>query len=391
MIYLYTGANGTCKTLFTLKDVRDLQVKDSRPVYFVEGRFKPKPILTEEFGWKPFQFKDWQTLPSGSIILCDEVHEDLPKRSPSSAVPEHIKAIAQHRARGYDFFMMTQHPANIDNFVTRIIGAPGWHRHLKRVAGGSSVTSMLQWDAVNNVCEKAGSGKTAQITVRSQPKEVYNWYDSAELHTAKLRIPKSFIYLVVSLPIIVFLFWLVVQMLLKKNGAKKDVDQVGTVAMVAPGQGPGRDRPLTPWEYAGQYKPRLENLMHTAPVYDELTKPKRVPVAAACIQSASKGCKCFTQDATPYPLDQAMCKALLEHGTFYAFDPDPDRKQPQQQQVATGSRPAMETAIAAPGVLSAPSSLPANMQGVSMQVPSAPSTPAQQPAPEPQRIASVRR
>lgn len=381
MIYLYTGANGTCKTLFTLKDVRDLQVKDSRPVYFVEGRFKPKPILTEEFGWKPFQFKDWQDLPSGSIILCDEVHQDLPKRPTNSPVPPHIQKIAEHRSRGFDFFMMTQHPSNLDSFVTRIIGAPGWHRHLKRVAGGSSVTSMLQWDAVNNVCEKAGSGKSAQITMRSQPKEVYNWYDSAELHTAKLRIPKSFIYLCVALPLIAFLFWFTVQLLQKKNGVKKEGDAPAAVTAIAPGQASSRDRPATPWEYAQQYQPRIQTLMHTAPVYDELTKPKRVPVAAACIQSASKGCKCFTQDATPYPMDEAMCRSMVEHGTFYSFDPEPDRR--QAQPVATAqpiARQSPDQVNPAGSGLTIMGAAPAAVAAL----------PAQQPE-QPQRIASVRR
>jgi zona occludens toxin len=59
--------------------------------------------------------------------------------------------------------------------------------------------------------------------------------------------------------------------------------------------------------------------MHTAPVYDQLTEPKRVPLPSACIESKAKGCKCYTQDATDYPVDLAMCRRLVAHGMFIPF------------------------------------------------------------------------
>jgi len=207
MIYFTTGANGSGKTLFTLHDIRQLQLKDLRPVYYVEGRFRPLSPLIDEFGWKPFKFAEWQDLPDGSIIFGDEAQEDLPRRPTNSAVPDHISKLAQHRVRGFDFFFNTPHPANIDSFVTRIVGAPGWHRHFKRVAGAAPTSSELRWDSVNNQCEKHGSGKNAQITMRAFPKEVYNWYQSAEVHTGKWKIPKSLIYLLISVPIIIALLW----------------------------------------------------------------------------------------------------------------------------------------------------------------------------------------
>lgn len=162
MLYLRTGSNGSCKTLFTLADVRALQVKSGRPVAW-NGRFKLKPEKETEFGWKRIDFKDWQAEPDGTIFLIDECHNDMPKRSAGSAVPEPIRMLAEHRARGFDFYLLTQHPMNIDEFVRRLVGAPGWHQHLKRIFGGSNGTRVLQWDAVNPQCEKDGSGRNAQI------------------------------------------------------------------------------------------------------------------------------------------------------------------------------------------------------------------------------------
>ena len=381
MIYLSTGANGSCKTLFTLKLVRELQLKDSRPVYYVADRFKPTSIITDDFGWKSFEFKDWQSLPSGSIILCDEVHRDLPKRPNSTAVPPHIQMIAEHRSRGFDFFMMTQHPSNLDTFVTKIIGAPGWHRHLKRVAGGSTITSVLQWDAVNNTCEKHGSGRNAQVTMQSQPKEVYTWYTSAELHTAKVRIPKQVIFIIVSLPVIAALFYFAVRSFGPKPAALPPAGSaVQSFSALPVAGGSDRVRPRSSAEYISDYQPRFAGLQHTAPVYDKLTEPHRVPVPAACVKSVAKGCKCFTQDATPYPVDAAMCASIIAGGVFLAFSPEgaanrvagADRASPSPLSASPVAGPS-------PGVLSWNDSNVSHMPS-SVVVASASASPSPEPA-----------
>jgi zona occludens toxin len=342
VIYLSTGANGAGKTLFSLYDCRQLQLKDLRPVYYVEGRFRPGDKLTQEFGWLPCKFEEWEKLPDGSIVFCDEVQEDLPRRPTNGVVPEHIKKLAQHRVRGFDFFMQTPHPANLDSFVTRIIGAPGWHRHFKRVAGAAPTSSELRWDAVNNQAEKHGSGKNAQISMRGFPKEVYSWYQSAEVHTGKWKIPKAAIYLVVALPVICVLFYAAFRMMYSK-ASNPALATGGTLSSSAPGASSGGERkPKTASEYVADYRPRIQGLMHTAPAYDKLTEPKRVPVPAACVTMPSKGCKCFTQDATPYPIDEALCKDFVAHGAFLAFQPEGERRDVMLQPMP---RPATETAL----------------------------------------------
>ena len=328
MLYLRTGANGSCKTLFTLKDVREKQLKENRPVCW-NGRFKLKPEIAEKFGWKLIEFKDWQEQQDGTIFLIDECHNDMPKRSNGSAVPPYINGLAEHRARGFDFFLLTQHPANIDSFVTKLIGAPGWHQHLKRVAGGSSLTSVLQWDAVNNQCEKNGSGKTAQTSMRSQPKDVYEWYDSAELHTAKIKIPKAMFVVAIAVIAVPALMWGTFKML------NKNVERIAggpAAAASAPASVPvdvaayrgtdNKPRPLTNKEYAAAHLPRFEGLPHTAPRYDEVTKPTIAPMPAACLQSLSGGCKCYTQQGTLIAATpEEICRSIVRNGYFVDFDP----------------------------------------------------------------------
>lgn len=379
MLYLRTGANGTCKTLFTLQDVRKLQLESGRPVAY-NGRFKLKPEKEAEFGWKKIEFKDWEAEPDGTIFFIDECHNDLPKRPPSAAVPRPVSQLAEHRARGFDFFLLTQHPSNIDVFVRKLIGSPGWHQHLKRVFGASNATRVLQWDAVNEKCEQNGSGKAAQISTRVQPKEVYGWYTSAELHTGKRKIPKQVYVLAGCLVAVVALGWFASSKLM----AIGNRDSVASVSGGSSGQpagvnAPGRTRVTTPSEYVAAYTPRLPSLMHTAPAYDELTKPKRVPVPAACVSMPSKGCKCFTQDGTPYPTDAAMCLSIVRNGLFLAFQAEGEGADRQNEERRPQAPRAVEVADARPSV---------TLIG-GHTAPAVSALPAE--APQPQRIASVRR
>lgn len=319
MIYLRTGANGSCKTLFTLADVRALQVKESRPVC-VNGRFKMKPEKLAEFGWTVIEFNDWEAQDDGTIFLIDECHNDMPVRPNSAPVPKQIRMLAEHRARGFDFFLLTQHPMNIDSFVRKLVGAPGWHQHLKRQFGGTSVTRVLQWDAVNVACEKDGSGNTAQITTRVQPKEVFSWYDSASLHTAKVRIPfqvKMLAVLLFAVPSLGYFGWQAFKA--AQPGAKKNAEmsaaapgQIGTMA--APSQAQ-TGRVQTAAEYAASFQPRIEGLAYTAPRYDDQTKPVNVPYPAACIKSP-KRCQCYTQQATKLPVPESLCVQIVAGGFF---------------------------------------------------------------------------
>lgn len=383
MLYLRTGANGSCKSLFTLKDVRDKQLAELRPVCVVIGDaddptrqyVKIKPEKMREFGWTTCQFKDWWSQSDGTIFLADECHNYLPKRPNGSAVPQHVSRLAEHRARGMDFYLLTQHPSNIDSFVTKLVGSPGWHQHLKRAFGASNMTSVLQWSAVNNTCEKDGSGKSAQVDMRGQPKEVYDWYDSAELHTGKRKIPRQFWMVVVGVPVALSMMYMAGKLLWDRTHKAPAVAAGSALASgpVAGAPGASRERPSTPAEYAASYRPRIEGLMHTAPAYDKLTEPKRVPVAAACISMPSKGCKCFTQDATPYPIDQAMCEGLVRHGAFYAFAAEGERRAFDQPQTP---RQSSETALPAPsGIVLIDSG---------GKTPGAPTAIAAAPAPAPQ-------
>ncbi|MGN8002354.1 zonular occludens toxin domain-containing protein [Acidovorax sp. 22279] len=316
MIYLTTGANGAGKTLLTLKDVRAQQLKENRPVYY--HGFEMDEAKAAEFGWQKFDPKDWQSLPDGSICIMDECQNEFPLRRSGSEVPEYIQAIAQfRRKRGFDFWMICPHPSLIDVFVRRLIDKPSWHRHLKR-AFGADVVSVLRFSAPDMKCEEPGAGARGEVSMVAYPKEVYSWYRSASLHTGKKKIPRA-VYVLAACAIAVpsAMYFAITGVYSNATKQAKTAEPVpGTNAPGAPGQNARQvSQVMTAAEYVDARTARLKDFPHTAPAYDDVTKPTEAPYPAACVQMG-KTCKCYTQQATLLQVSGAVCVQIVQQGFF---------------------------------------------------------------------------
>jgi zona occludens toxin len=327
-LYLTTGANGAGKTLFTLQDVRKLQLETGRPVYY--WGFTPKKPI-EDFGWLPFEPENWQDLPDGSICLIDECQKVMPLRS-TGKPPAWIDAIAEvHRKRGFDFFLITQHPMNFDAFIRRLIATPGWHRHFKASMLGDS-SNELRWSAVMDQPQKPHTGDSGEITSRAFPKEVYGWYESASKHTAKKGIPLKVWGGIAALIVAIAMIGWVVMKLAGFGGGAGDSPQKPVASQIASplpsgaaNQGPRdtaqaqRKTSLTADEYIAERTPRLSDFPHTAPAYDGVTSPSVAPYPAACVQMG-KTCKCYTQQATLLQVSGPVCLQIVRQGFFVDWD-----------------------------------------------------------------------
>lgn len=368
MIYLTTGANGAGKTLITLRDVRAQQLKENRPVYY--HGFDMDPAKAAEFGWQTFDPKKWQDLPDGSICIMDECQNEFPIRRSGSEVPDYIQAIAQHRRRrGFDFWMICPHPSLIDVFVRRLIDKPSWHRHLKRTFGADMVSS-LKFSSPDMKCEEPGAGSRAELSMIGYPKEVYSWYRSASLHTGKRKIPRA-VYVVIACAIAVpsalyFAITGVYSNVTKqaKPAAENIANQPSSNALGSPGQNVRQvAQVMTADEYIAHRVPRLRDFPHTAPAYDEVTKPTEAPYPAACVQMG-KTCKCYTQQATLLQVSGAVCLQIVQQGFYldwktttkgeYSHRDRPDYQQPRNMPL-----PGQQVAQAAP-VRTVPAPDPAN-------------------------------
>jgi zona occludens toxin len=332
MIYLTTGANGAGKTLLTLKHVQELALRDSRPVYH-NGRFEVAPGGPLAM-WKQIDFKDWQTVPDGAIFFIDECHNDMPVRT-GKDTPDAIRMLAEHRRRGFDFFLITQHPNNIDAFVRRLIGAPGWHRHIKR-ASGAPLVSVLEWPSTNSNCEKHGSGESGQTSMVAYPKDVYAWYVSTSLNTAKVKIPFQAKVLAACLLLFPALLWYGWNTFMERQGAGLKALQEKTLQHPADIARPAFQSTVQstdgPASYAESFTPRVEGFAHSAPRYDETTRAVLAPYPAACV-NMGKRCECYTQQATRLPVPLATCLSIVKAGFFIDWEQskqEPTKAQPLQ-------------------------------------------------------------
>lgn len=333
MIYLTTGANGAGKTLLTLKNVREQQLKENRPVYY--HGFEINEATAEEFGWKTFDPKKWQDLPDGSICIFDECQNEFPAKI-SGEIPDYINAVAQYRRkRGFDFWMITPHPSMIHLNIRRLIGPPSWHRHIKR-AFGADVVSVLKFNEADLKCESPGAGARGEVSMQPYPKEVYGWYKSASIHTGKKKIPRQ-VYIVgaaiVAVPLMFYLAFKSVYGNVTKH-AQPQQQQVAAMGSTSHSSGGDKAAPLTAAEYVKSIKPRIEGFPQTAPRYDEVTKPVIAPYPAACVVMAGD-CKCYSQQATLLVVPQDICTQIVQRGYFVDWQlPEPKQTQPAPKPMA---------------------------------------------------------
>lgn len=329
MIYLTTGGNGAGKTLFTLHDVREQQLKENRPVYF--HGFTAKQVLLD-WGWKEFDPKKWQDLPDGSICIFDECQNEFPAKI-QGELPDYINAVAQfRRKRGFDFWMITPHPSLIHVNIRRLIESPSWHRHMKRNFGGS-IISQLKFNFVEMKCEMPGAGARGQVSMRSMPKEVYDWYESASLHTAKRKLPKQVWVLAacaIAIPALGYMAFKQFTNTVMKPEVAQAVKKSESQDVASPPP-PGMQH-VSVEGYLELRKPRLSDFPHTAPAYDEVTKPVTAPYPAACVQD-SKRCNCYTQQGTLLRTSSEVCQHIVKFGYFVDWD-DGRYKRDIQQTVA---------------------------------------------------------
>lgn len=339
MIELITGLPGNGKTLYTISHVKAAAEAENRPVYY-----HGIPELT--LNWEPLEDpRKWMDVPPRSIVVIDEAQKTFRNRSLGAQPPDFVTALETHRHLGIDLVMITQHPSLIDPAVRRLAGR---HQHLVRI-WGMEASTVHKWDAVKDNCDKSRGDSDKKKWAFD--KSVYKFYKSAEVHTMKRSIPFR-VKMLIGL-CIAFLCALayMVNFLGKKTGViekEPDAAIVGTVQnpVRAPAGGGGQALPFDPVADARQFvamsTPRIDGLAYTAPKYDEITKPVRAPVPAACIQkgSAAAGgevsCKCFSQQGTSLDVEFNMCMEFARNGYFQDFDPERDRQ--QSDRAAAGQR-----------------------------------------------------
>lgn len=343
MISIITGLPGNGKTLFALWYIKRKAEREQREVYYNNIKDLNLPWTLLE---KP---EEWMSCPPGSIIVLDEAQFVFPKKSSGSKLPPHYDELATHRHKGVDIYIITQHPSLVDNFVRQLAGQ---HFHAVRKFGLNRAT-IYEWSACNASPQNPTSQKSSIPLKWSYPKEVFGYYKSAEVHTVKRAIPAKIFLALGFVGLVGFAGWFAMHKYAARYDKKPDVQAqtgdfggpgaVNVVDTADVGAKHSSSDEIDPVADAKQYMfnqtPRVESLPETAPKYDALTVPVRVPVPAMCVQIGSVSvagkeirCKCYTQQATPMDIDFNMCMSIARNGRFMDFDPEPMRRDEQTAQ-----------------------------------------------------------
>lgn len=335
MIELITGLPGNAKTLYTIGEVKKRAEAEGRPVYY-------SGIKELNLDWQSIQADDWMSAPDGSIIVIDECQKVFRNRSLGSTPPKHVTELEEHRHRGIDFYLITQHPSLIDPAIRRLTQT---HKHLIRIFGMEAST-VHKWNVCVDNPDKPNFRKDSEKSRWPFDKSLYGLYKSAEVHTMKRSIPLR-LKLLLLLPLLLGLAVFGVYRLTLGKTPKPDASPSSSVvrdvgiAGLPPAGGGSRsartsralnssgdeefDAAKDAKHYVAMNTPRVEGLAYTAPKYDEITKPTTAPVPAMCIQFKGD-CKCLSQQATPLDVSRSMCMEFARNGFFRDFDPEADRK-----------------------------------------------------------------
>jgi zona occludens toxin len=315
-IVLVTGLPGDGKTLFALSE-------------FAFGKQGVKQCGIPGCTLPAFDAANWMTeLGAGETGIVDEAQDVFPPRSPTQDPPPHY-VLNKIRHGGRALVLITQHPGMLDSRVRRLVGR---HVHIRRMFGADRAVAHNWTGKIGDVETCADSDRQAFV----YPKKVYSLYKSAELHRPRAKAPlkvRMIPWLVGAVVVLLLLgAWIIYSLgssLTQGGLTSSDKPAPSAASSVkslfgAGGSNQAGRAPVTEAEYFSRAEPRIPGMPHTAPMYDEVTKPVRAPMPSACMATKTR-CTCFTQQATQLNTPEATCRSIVAGGFFVDFE-DADAK-----------------------------------------------------------------
>lgn len=358
MIILQTGVPGSGKTA----SIVNMLMFDESYTHFTDkdGQKKKRPLFVNgipELTIEHEQLSDEQIkekglqdfLPYGSLVIIDEAQRLMGTRSSASKVPEFIEKLALHRHHGLDIVLITQHPSFLDAFVRKLVQR---HMHISIKPVGRK---LYEWNEC--VDQPDSTVNIARAIERSfvLPKKAFGQYKSAEVHTKpKRRIPKSLVFLIIFLPVLIgFTAYTVIKMG-KRFSGDGEVQQTSVSAdasgspsaspmPAAPSSAVGHGQSLTP----DLYVPTLAEKPESKPLYDGVRQVKTFERVAACISGGSSGCTCYSDQATPLKeVTAEMCKDYVKNGLpFNPYKHETAQNRPSEASAGGSPAPAGEVLV----------------------------------------------
>lgn len=357
MIVIRTGKPGNGKTLNAIKEI-DLQAKEQKRVVYYHNvtGLKPDKLRAD---W--FEFDDplkWYELPNDSIIVVDEAqgNADQPMfgvRDPRAPIPLHISKFETLRKQGHEIHLITQDPRFLDVHIRRLCNC---HIHFWRVFKGSQVIRFESESVISEV-DKKTAFKDADKTIIKLDRRLFDVYSSSNAnHHFNLKFPKKFLFagaFIVGVGIFVFNtlsgFLGEDEAQEAASSAEKDapgiVDKVASAATAAIGSDEVK-KVKTVAAFHAERTARVPGIAATAPIYDELTKPKTYPrlycmssqdpdiyaheshrMPSGAINGRPTVCQCYSQQGNRVPTEFSFCMDVVTYGYFDPAIPDRGKRE----------------------------------------------------------------
>lgn len=182
MIRLITGIPGAGKTLLAVEIIRDVMLSDTPRVIYTNIKGLDHTAL------RTFDLVDptaWFDLPDGSMVIIDECQQYFPPRPNGSKVPESVSRFETHRHQGLDIVLISQHPRLLDQNIRRLVEH---HQHCYRPFGLKQRT-VMEWNVCNDDPTPKQSESSAELVKKKFDTSLYQYYQSATVHTHKTRYP----------------------------------------------------------------------------------------------------------------------------------------------------------------------------------------------------------
>jgi hypothetical protein len=357
MLFLRTGLPGAGKTLNTIKELDEEHQADPdnpnlrlhkdpdhpdlppRTIYY-NGipELKVDQLKARWVEWDDPEH--WFDLPDGSIIVIDEAQgtfgTDVRTRVPK------VTRFEKHRHQGLDIHIITQHPSLICLPVRKLCGK---HINFIRPYGRTKGVFRHEYEMCIDSPEKRVNFKMAQETKIEFDSHYFKLYKSSTVHTHKKIKPSYMRGIWIGGGLFLLCVCLVLGggylMLQKYRDKQKASDEAAALAKpaevdrhsVLPVKKKGNP---SVDEYIADQKPRVPDVLASAPRYDDLTKPKDFP-RPTCIASTDPGlvstsadrgigsgtynnqkvsCQCYTQQMTRMKTSIEFCMDVVKNGYF---------------------------------------------------------------------------
>jgi len=282
----------------------------------------------------------------GSVVIYDEVQYLFPTRSSGSKMPENVAFLNIHGHYGIDMILITQSPKLLDVNLREVV-----NKHIHIAANKMGGLTRLEWNEVAlNPTQQARNALSSSHKIRQ---EVFEYYKSAEVHTAHSHVKSRWYYVIIAMLFILpCILGLVGFMGYKMYQGYKEKAGITAQAEAAK-EDTGFKNPLDPESQKemmpqsgiqGQnlkpedFVPTLAEKPESKPIYNGVRQVKTFEYPVGCVDGGKSGCTCYSSQGTPLKeITKAMCKDYAKNGL--PFNPYKD----EQQQVAQQPQTAPQT------------------------------------------------